>query len=150
MRNLLYIAALVLTLTACDKRDVLEDTDIQADLVLNKYLDWFIQDAAINGVDLSYVYDGKIELSFVDSEDWSGKAFANGNKRKVSVQIDYGNWTRLSAVHKKKLMYHELGHDILNLYHKSGAKIMVQGWNYVSFEQLEADIPQLFETYKNK
>ena len=149
MKNLIYLILIVLTITSCDKRDVLEDTDLSAELILNRYLDWFIEDAAIDGVDLSYVYDSEIELSFVDSDDWSGKAFGM-HKRKVSVQIDYVNWTRLSAVHKKKLMYHELGHDILNLTHKSGAKIMVQGWNYVDFEQFEADVPQLFETYKNK
>lgn len=96
---------------------------------LYSYLDVFIQDAQRNGVDLSYVYEGCYSLrlappSFVDIE-FAGYASRKCYDDEVLITINEDDWKQSIEFWDNSypiaigfhLMYHELGHDILNLGH---------------------------------
>ena len=96
---------------------------------LYSYLDVFIQDAQRNGVDLSYVYEGCYSLrlappSVVDF-NFSGYASSMCYDEEVLITINEDAWKNQIDLYDNSyshaagfhLMYHELGHDILNLNH---------------------------------
>ena len=51
-------------------------------------------------------------------------AYAKGNDDLIRIEIDPVNWENSSIVKKWYILYHELGHDVLNLKHGQGGKMM--------------------------
>ena len=97
---------------------------------LYSYLDVFIQDAQRNGVDLNYVYEGCYSFKFFtssdDNENTAGYAvrMCTDNSVVIAINDDYWhngleNFPNFSfpVAYGFHLLYHELGHDILNLNH---------------------------------
>ena len=93
-------------------------------------MDVFIQDAQRNGVDLSYVYEGDCyELRFAtltDDENFARLAHRTCVDSSVLITINKDYWYNnlekwpnfyFPVANGFHLMYHELGHDILNLLH---------------------------------
>ncbi len=88
-------------------------------------MDVFIQDAQRNGVDLSYVYEGCYKLRLVTPA--VGDTFAAYASRmcydeEVLITINEDSWKNQVGYDNSyptapgfHLLYHELGHDILNL-----------------------------------
>ena len=94
---------------------------------LYSYLDVFIQDAQRNGLDLSYVYEGCYKIELVTpaaGETYAARAHRMCYEEEVLISISEDSWKNqvgydnsyptASGFH---LLYHELGHDILNLNH---------------------------------
>ncbi len=146
LKNLLII---LLSLTACEREEILDDP--LNDKLLDYYVRWFVEDASENGVDLNYIYDHDIILGFVDVKEYSGKSWGIGKDKKIEIRISKQNWSRLSAINKKRLMYHELGHDILNFGHEYG-RIMSQGTWYGSdeWDYFQLDIRRMFKQFREK
>lgn len=119
--KLLYIAAILLIIS-CNRKNDYADLEEQ---VLHEYLYEFVERAAIHGVDISYVYDHKIELHFADlCCNKAGRSYAYNNDKKIKIFIDKTLWDNSSYNYRKTLMYHELGHDILRYEHGDGPIIM--------------------------
>ena len=91
------------------------------------YLTAFIQDAARNNKDLSYVDLNNFEFTIIPDNDWSGPSNAYASRSCFDNQIDItfkeSVWQegkipfKTSIPDAVKIMWHELGHDILNLDH---------------------------------
>ena len=93
------------------------------------YLSAFILDAERHGLDLSYVYDGKIEITVLPDEIWDGSdttaAYARATCYDDEVEIFYKEsaWKEDKIPYKNSfpksvgVLWHEFGHDILNLAH---------------------------------
>ena len=92
--------------------------DREEDQELYRYLDMFVEDAAMHGIDLNYVYSRDINLHFGSWEPTllSGLSLGYG-RDDITIYINRGSWGYRSETHRKFLMYHELGHDIFNLRH---------------------------------
>ncbi len=145
MKHLLLLITIAFALTSCSVID--DQAEHYLDLAkpftsgllsvsdsdpaeLYDYLDLFIEDAAANGHDYSYVYNHRIVLLFVsDLQDKDGKiggsSMSFGNDKEIFIYIQEPAWGRYSDAQKKILMFHELGHDIMNLDHNHGSKIML-------------------------
>lgn len=52
------------------------------------------------------------------------KSFGMDNDDKVYIKIDPEKWAKASSIKRWYILYHELGHDILNLRHGQGGKMM--------------------------
>ncbi len=101
---------LSLMITSCTKEDMyLVDTELQ------QHVDSFESD-------LNVTIKGDISIRFEDEHWWKGqfelKGYAYGlNKSGVDIVISRKHYDVMSDLQKKALLYHELGHDVLNLYH---------------------------------
>ena len=47
-----------------------------------------------------------------------------GDDSKIVIKVDPKKWQNSSKQKKWYIMYHELGHDVLNLNHGEGGKMM--------------------------
>ena len=76
-------------------------------------------------------------------------AYASGNDDQVYIKVDPENWQKASQAKRWYIIYHELGHDILNLDHGECGPMMnsVAKANY-SWKELERDKNTMFEAYK--
>ncbi len=95
---------------------------------LYSYLDVFIQDAQRNGFDLSYVYQGSYKIELVTpaaGETYAARAYRMCYDDQVWITINEDSWKQSIELWDNSysfaagfhLLYHELGHDILNLQH---------------------------------
>ena len=125
---------------------------------LGVYLKIFVQDAADNGIDVSYVFDGSVELVFdsqhphiLDNPDVIAFTTTLGNDDKVYVVVNPDAWVAASPAKRLAIMYHELGHDILNFEHASdkGPLMSVYAASEYTFEELFVLKNQMFSDYKN-
>lgn len=77
-------------------------------------------------------------------------AFAMNNDDAIVIKVDPDNWQNASDTKKWYILYHELGHDILNLEHGEGGKMM---FNYAerdyTWEEFFEDKEYMFNYYKN-
>ena len=94
----------------------------------NKYLESYVSIAKSVGVDLSFIYDGTINIYFEDLSSVGGPdktilGIARGSRNDdvVDVVIDKAMWEKLTDLEKTTLLYHELSHDILNAAHVDDA-----------------------------
>lgn len=133
-------------------------TQIQADYCdcpekhqpLYDMLDEFVSDAASHGIDLNYVYDGRITLLFGDWNDsfMSGISYDKGNDGSITIYIHERAWNRKSEIKRKYLFYHELGHDIFNLKHR-GPRLMHPGTGSLPNDEADAIFAEFWEHVKN-
>ena len=115
---------------------------------LNYYVTTFIKDAKKSGLSIT---PGPIDISFVQL---SGETIARAGKSDrygVLVQVDPENWASASSAMKWYIIYHELGHDILNLDHGQGGSMMGA---YAPRSTTYSEVIRLknimFNYYKNK
>ena len=92
---------------------------------LYSFLRVFTEDAKRFGLNFDYVYDRSVSLEFNSQEqnDAIGDqtiAYTDtlGNDRKVHIVVNVANWVNADPIKRLAIIYHELGHDILNLDHK--------------------------------
>ena len=122
---------------------------------LDVYLKVFVQDAKDNGIDLSHIYDGEINLEFkVDTrvgETTIAYTDALGDDDTVHIVVNPNHWYKASPAKRLAIMYHELGHDILNFKHNSdeGPLMSVYAREDYTFEELFELKNEMFEDYKN-
>ena len=56
--------------------------------------------------------------------DTLAQSFAIGDDSKVLLKIDSEKWVKATTMKRWYILYHELGHDVLNLRHGQGGKMM--------------------------
>ena len=91
------------------------------------YLKAFIKDASRNNVDLSYINVNNFQFNVIKDIDWTSDAtaFASRGCNDNEIEISYKEslWIsgkipfKSSIPESVKVMWHEFGHDILNLEH---------------------------------
>lgn len=114
---------------------------------LDIMVDVFLADCKDNGI---LVTKGKVVVSFEPLPgELLGLSYGINNDSKIELKIDPEKWEKASAPKKWYLLYHELGHDVLNLNHGSGGKMMFnfadRGYSWTEFW---ADREYMFEAYK--
>jgi hypothetical protein len=114
---------------------------------LDLMIDVFLADCKRNGI---FVNKGKAIVSFEPlSGELLGLSYGINNETKIELRIDPEKWEKASAPKKWYLLYHELGHDVLNLNHGSGGKMMFnfadRGYSWAEFW---SDRQYMFEAYK--
>jgi hypothetical protein len=120
---------------------------------LEKYIDKFILDAKINhNIDLSYVNKRDRLIIFRElKEKTIATAYKMNNDNDVFVKVDPENWYAANQSKRWYIIYHELGHDILNLEHgECGAMMNATTSGKYSWGRLEKDKNTMFESYKLK
>ena len=85
-------------------------------------IDVFLVDCKLNGIKLQ---NNVIDVKFESLDDNTiGLSYAMNNDKLIKIRIDPQAWSESSAPKKWYLLYHELGHDVLNLEHGNGGKMM--------------------------
>ena len=93
----------------------------------------------------------QIKSTFEELEKGTQGVSTGINKNGVEIKIDPVFWSNSSLIKKWYLIYHELGHDVLNFKHGEGGKMM---FNYTfkdySWYDFEEDRQYMFESYIDK
>jgi len=116
---------------------------------LDKMIDIFLKDCKSNGISINP--EMKINATF-DSMNDEILALAYGldNDEEIIIKVNPINWKQASTQKKWYIMYHELGHDVLNLLHGQGGKMM---YPFVdrdyTWEEFYDDKKYMFEYVKN-
>tara|TARA_B100001758_G_scaffold166983_1_gene144201 strand:+ start:235 stop:1515 length:1281 start_codon:yes stop_codon:yes gene_type:complete len=104
------------------------------------YIDWTIR------------FIPKIKATF-ESLEGNSIALSSGymDDRNIIIKIDPEMWEKSSLVKRWYILYHELGHDILNLNHGEGGKMM---FNFINkeytWDDFIKDRETMFNIYKSK
>ena len=86
----------------------------------------FLQDCVVRGVRVS---KNSIKATFVDlPRGVVALSYGQNKDKEIIIQVDPNKWEEASPSKKWYVLYHELGHDVLNLDHGNGGKMM---FNYV-------------------
>ena len=82
----------------------------------------FLDDCKLNGISIS----NKINISstFEVLESRTLGVSLGRNNPDIIIKIDPESWSKSSIIKRWYLIYHELGHDVLNLKHGEGGKMM--------------------------
>ena len=118
---------------------------------LEKYVDKFILDAKLNhGIDFSYVNKNERLIIFRQLEgETIALAYEMNNDKKVLILVDPENWKNANQSLRYYIIYHELGHDILNLEHGEGGRMMnPYKEGQFSWSRFETDKTEMFSKYK--
>jgi hypothetical protein len=116
---------------------------------LNLMIDIFLLDCEIQNIE---VKKGEVFSSFepLDAETL-GLSYGTNIDNKIILKIDPVKWENSSIPKRWYLIYHELGHDVLNLNHGNGGKMM---YNFAdrgySWREFWIDRKYMFESYKRK
>jgi len=90
---------------------------------LKAMIDFFIEDSKRRGIRISN--NMQIKAVFEELEgNIIGLAYGKNNDSLILLKIDPKNWANSSMAKRWYLLYHELGHDVLNLDHGEGGKMM--------------------------
>ena len=119
---------------------------------LEPYLDEFIRQAADHDIDLNWVYGNSVHLCYTEAgfKKLLAVSWDMHNDHSVTVSVVRDQWNSVSEAKRKYIMFHELGHDILNLEHNE-CKIMNANLPLTpSWETVNNDINDMFKYYKNK
>lgn len=116
---------------------------------LNLMIDIFLLDCKNHKIP---VKKGKVITSFETLDRKTlGLSYGIYNDLKIDLKIDPSKWESSSIPKRWYLIYHELGHDVLNLEHGNGGKMM---FNFAdkgySWEEFWVDRNYMFTSYKRK
>lgn len=116
---------------------------------LNLMVDVFLLDCKNQNI---LVKRGKVFTSFETLDGQTlGLSFGMNNDSKIELKIDPIKWEKSSIPKRWYLIYHELGHDVLNLKHGNGGKMM---YNFAdkgySWKEFWEDKNYMFESYKRR
>ena len=97
----------------------LEDVDTYD---LRKMIEIFLIDCKLKGLNFP---KNSIDVKFESlEEDIIGLSYAKDNDQLIKIKIDPKAWSESSNPKRWYLIYHELGHDVLNIDHGNGGKMM--------------------------
>jgi len=89
---------------------------------LQKMIEIFLLDCKLNGLNFkTNIIDAKFEPL---EGNLIGLSYAKGNDNLIKIRVDPKAWSESSNPKRWYLLYHELGHDVLNLEHGTGGKMM--------------------------
>lgn len=117
----------------------------EAELVA--YLDDFIEEAANHAIHLDGAKSRNIQISFTNLNYGRvmGISWEMNNNESVVINIMASSWKNMSDAKKKYLMFHELGHDLLNLPHETTPMMKANLPQSPSMEITNQHIKQMFE-----
>ena len=97
---------------------------------LEPYLKEFVELAAEKGIDLSYIYDENIVIKFLEKEGNKVASAPSWQARKKGILIFVRriNFNNRSEEGKKYAIFHEFGHDILNIEHQPKGMMKNTSW----------------------
>lgn len=90
---------------------------------LETMVEIFIDDCKINNLNINNKYIIKATFEPLEN-NVIALSFAYGDDSLVKIKVDPQRWTKSSIEKKWYILYHELGHDVLNLEHGQGGKMM--------------------------
>ena len=103
--------------------------DVGVDLrSINEYdleamVQYFLDDCKKNNVSVPSIKT--LDATFVPQDEGViALAYAYGNDDIIKIQIDPEKWAKSSTQKRWYVLFHELGHDVLNLDHGQGGKMM--------------------------
>ena len=125
---------------------------------LHAFLTVFVKDAKENfGLDFSYIYNYEVDLEFNSTVRKAGSKTiaytdALGDNKRVHIVVIPAKWSKMTPAERLAVMYHELGHDILNLDHKAekGPLMSVYATRGQTFDQLFELRKEMFADYLKK
>lgn len=89
---------------------------------LHKMIDIFLLDCKLNGFNFT---SNTIDAKFEQLEgNIIGLSYAKDDDKLIKIRVDPRAWSESSKPKRWYLLYHELGHDVLNLEHGNGGKMM--------------------------
>ena len=98
--------------------DNIRDPYYNVDPELEVYLEHFIDIAKLKGIDLSYIYEDDIVIKFTDYDNKNHVATAfRRNKDGIRIMVHRKRFNERTEEGRKYVMWHEFGHDILDLEH---------------------------------
>jgi hypothetical protein len=114
---------------------------------LNLMIDVFLLDCKLHNIP---VKKSKVYASFVKlNPSTLGLSYGINDDTKITLKIDPENWEKASIVKRWYLIYHELGHDVLNLKHGNGGKMMFTfADKSYSWDDFINDKNYMFNAYK--
>lgn len=128
---------------------------------LYPYVDMFVADAKRYGIDLDYIYDGRIVLAFTNTlvavDDKSkelkrkgGVSYGGLDDESIIIYIDKKIWDNPNSFEVNRfrmlIMYHELGHDVFGYLHTETI-LMRSPWSELSELSDEEIIADHFNNY---
>ena len=108
-----------------DYRFFIGDTNIKDVNVydLEAMVKLFLKDCELNNIKLSSNY--KITSTFEPLDNGIlALAFGMFNDEEIIIKVNPQDWSKASNPKRWYILYHELGHDVLNLQHGQGGKMM--------------------------
>ena len=113
------------------------------------YINAFIKDAKVfHGLTLN---PGTIHTTFKTLDYGTIAQVWNKDKAGVYMEIDPDQWASASRIKKWYIIYHELGHDILNLSHNTAGPMMntSDAGKSFTYSEFYRDKKTMFNYYKN-
>jgi hypothetical protein len=133
-------------------RSLIGDTNIEDVNVydLQAMIRLFLKDCELNNIKLPSDY--KITSTFEPLDDGVlALAFGIFNDEEIIIRVNPKEWSNASNPKRWYIMYHELGHDVLNLQHGQGGKMM---FNYTEKDYTWGDFfkdkDYMFNSMKSK
>ncbi len=116
---------------------------------LEEFVECFLNDCKSYEIDIS---EQTISVIFEQlDENTIALAFGKDQNNLIDIKIDPENWLNSSIEKKFYILYHELGHDVFNLEHGQGGKMMFNfsdsEYNWFDFAY---DSKKMFEYVKSK
>jgi hypothetical protein len=90
---------------------------------IESMIDIFLKDSKAQGININKDQEIKATFEIIDGITL-GLAYEMNNDKKIRLVIDPKLWSAASLQKKWYILYHELGHDVLNLEHGQGGKMM--------------------------
>lgn len=114
------------------------------------YIYKFLEDAKKNhNLNFDYTKNTILTISKRLEDNTIAVALASNDDNKVVIAIDPESWQKASQPKRWYIIYHELGHDILNLEHgECGAMMNAYAKPDYSWLEFEKDKSTMFESYK--
>lgn len=116
------------------------------------YIYKFLEDAKKNhGLNFDYVKDKTLYTISKNLENGViAQSLTSNDDDSVVIQIDPQNWQKASQAKRWYIIYHELGHDILNLDHgECGPMMNAYAKSDYSWSEFEKDKSLMFNSYKS-
>lgn len=97
------------------------------------------------------IFNNIVGLFETLEKDTIAKSFGIDNDDKVFIKIDPEKWAKASSIKRWYILYHELGHDILNLRHGEGGKMMFNFplTNNLTLQDFADDKDYMFKYFLN-
>jgi hypothetical protein len=90
---------------------------------LEAMIKYFLEDCQSNNIKILESYS--INATFEPLEgNLIALSYASGNDTLIKIKVDPEKWAKSSIEKRWYVLYHELGHDVLNLDHGQGGKMM--------------------------
>ncbi|MDW3646292.1 MAG: hypothetical protein R8P61_04440 [Bacteroidia bacterium] len=92
---------------------------VNIESLFTDYVDRFEEEAAARGINIDFSEEG-IEILLVDSTTYLYAGYCDKDQTTHQITIQRNFWDNVTERDRERLLFHELGHCILNRSHKNG------------------------------